>query len=417
LIHLGPRAVQARIAVYQRLSNAGKLIVLSAANAYLNQPQRNAGGEEAGLVSPINSAPRETLAPAQAWKKNAMAVSEASTIAFVSQFEGLKSTSNYGSVVSVCAQAAYQVAKPGGTVRQDADGTSFSTPIVAGIAAELMLVDPTLQQPANIVKVAEYIEATCDPIGAPVVNQWTGHGRPNFWKAVLAAANKGLSAEGRTPGQNANDSFFQSLPLLGDPNTTWYAFEIRTKVQNCTIWGKLTSNNTYIKIDDDGPNPGQTRPAIPGEADSQAAVAYMSTQLPGGTQQIASGLAAPAAGNRVTLNTAIAYDNMFAGGQVALLDNRAKPLPGNPYAVVSNTSGGAPILTLTSAPPAGTVYFQNLTSVSMPLPADPFAATAKIRMVSRSATDSNSSGGSALSEPGFRVTAKSLPSLPARRQT
>jgi len=151
-------------------------------------------------------------------------------------------------------------------------GTSGAAPLVAGVAAEMMLIDPALQQPANIVRVAEMIEATADDIGPAGVGCQTGHGRVNFWKAVLAATNGGLSAEGRTPLANGNDNFFKSLPLRDETHTTWYGFEVRTSVQNVALWLKWDGNR-FTKVQD----AGQTRPPITGANDADV-VTYLSTQ-------------------------------------------------------------------------------------------------------------------------------------------
>ena len=140
------------------------------------------------------------------------------------------------------------------------DGTSFATPMTAGIAAELMLVDPTLQQPANVVRVLEYLEATADPLPplnpnggevwgptlAPRVNDPTIAGnvnhpafsnirRTHFWKAVLAALNGGLSSEGRT-NNGGKDSFFTNCDLKDDGATAWYGFELRTLFPDAVVW-------------------------------------------------------------------------------------------------------------------------------------------------------------------------------------
>ncbi len=150
------------------------------------------------------------------------------------------------------------------------DGTSFATPMTAGIAAELMLVDPTLQQPANLVRVLEYLEATADPlprlnpnagrnwpnaaglsvtaqrVNDPVIAGNAAHAafsnirRTNFWKAVLAAVNGGLSSEGRTAA-GGNDNFFTGCPLKDHNATSWYGFELRTLFPDAVVWFRKAS--------------------------------------------------------------------------------------------------------------------------------------------------------------------------------
>ena len=155
------------------------------------------------------------------------------------------------------------------------DGTSFATPMTAGIAAELMLVDPALQQPANLVRVLEYLEATADPLPnlnpnagevwngvlVPRVNDPTVGGnvnhpafsnirRTHFWKAVLAALNGGLSSEGRT-NSGGKDVFFKSCDLKDDAATTWYGFELRTLFPDAVVWLRKPSGE-LVEASDGG---------------------------------------------------------------------------------------------------------------------------------------------------------------------
>jgi hypothetical protein len=64
------------------------------------------------------------------------------------------------------------------------EGNSFAAPSVAGIAAELFVVDPT----ATNLDVVQAIESTADTIFGNA-NQ-IGHGRVNFWKAMLTLLNR-----------------------------------------------------------------------------------------------------------------------------------------------------------------------------------------------------------------------------------
>jgi len=142
------------------------------------------------------------------------------------------------------------------------DGTSFATPMTAGVAGELMLLDPDLRQPANVARVLEYMEATADPlpnvnaaggtgapanprvgdpnIGAAAHPSFSGIRRVHFWKAVLAALNKGLSAEGRGAA-GAQDAFFTFCTLRDDASTEFYGFEIRSPVADATVWLRKAS--------------------------------------------------------------------------------------------------------------------------------------------------------------------------------
>ncbi len=161
-------------------------------------------------------------------------------------------------------------------------GTSFATPMTAGIVGELMMLDADLTQPANLPRALEYVEATADAL--PNVNPAGGQGGPanprnadpgpnaggpvngqqsptaattyqnirrvHFWKAVLAALNKGLSAEGRG-NAGATDPLFEHCTLIDDANTVWYGFEIRSPVPNALLYWRKT-DGTFVPVDDDG---------------------------------------------------------------------------------------------------------------------------------------------------------------------
>ncbi|HZR10033.1 MAG TPA: peptidoglycan-binding protein [Myxococcales bacterium] len=186
------------------------------------------------------------------------------------------------------------------------DGTSFATPMTAGVAAELMLLDPDLRKPANVARVIEYIEATADPLpniapaggmagnprnadpnlAAPGHPAFSGVRRVHFWKAVLAALNKGLSAEGRGAA-GAADAHFTFCTLRDDASTLFYGFEIRAPVADATVWlrkadgelvpaqdggavfpGSRVAATTWRTVDALEAAPGQPLPAFPWPAAS-----------------------------------------------------------------------------------------------------------------------------------------------------
>lgn len=160
-------------------------------------------------------------------------------------------------------------------------GTSFATPMTAGIVGELMMLDGDLTQPANLPRALEYVEATADAL--PNVNAAGGQGGPanprnadpgpnaggpvngpqsptaastyqnirrvHFWKAVLAALNKGLSAEGRGSA-GATDPLFQHCTLIDDANTQWYGFEIRSPTPNALLYWRKP-DGTMVPVHDE----------------------------------------------------------------------------------------------------------------------------------------------------------------------
>jgi len=153
-----------------------------------------------------------------------------------------------------------------------ASGTSFATPMTAGVVAELMLLDPDLRQAGNSARAIEYVEATADPMqnipaaagsgapanprsGDPIIGGNAAHPaltanvrRVNYWKAVLAALNKGLSNEGR--GANgATDPQFTFCTLRDDSATIWYGFELRSWIGDAVVWFRKASGEFILAQD------------------------------------------------------------------------------------------------------------------------------------------------------------------------
>lgn len=253
---------------YKAISDAGKLIV-----APCHNQGRDVASCDAGRIGPSRAISRKDLAGNDAFKKNVLVVGYSNRVLAPNVVETKHAGSNFGAQISVVAPGTNLSTTIAGGF-WTATGSSWTAPQVAGIAAELMLVNSALQQVANIVKVAEFIEATADDINrvAPQGEDELGHGRVNFWKAVLAAANDGLSSEGRVAQADGTDSYFKSLKLLADATTTWYGFEVRTVPQNIVLWFR-NSLGQYSKVQD----VGQNRPSIAGAAAGDA-LAYMSTQ-------------------------------------------------------------------------------------------------------------------------------------------
>ena len=128
--------------------------------------------------------------------------------------ESAYSSTNHGSRISLCAPAHIDGVYLKKDLTADTDrGTSLSAPLVAGLAAEMILLDRKVVRlgtrssemtPHQIVRI---MEATADDMGDPGWDQYFGHGRINVWKALLAVVNGGLSSAVQNP--------------------EWYGFEVR----------------------------------------------------------------------------------------------------------------------------------------------------------------------------------------------
>ncbi len=153
------------------------------------------------------------------------------------------------------------------------NGTSFSTPMTAGIAGEMLLVNPALKQAANIGRVIELLEATADEIpslaAAPAAQQGrflpgapdadpqltaaalAGFRRVHFWKAILAAANDGIPVESKLTGGAAATTFFTQLTGRDHAATVWYGFEIRIESHNANLWLRR-ADGSQARVQDSG---------------------------------------------------------------------------------------------------------------------------------------------------------------------
>lgn len=131
------------------------------------------------------------------------------------------------------------------------DGCSFAAPVVAGLAAEMRLLDRSLHiTPADRLlplQIVELIEATADDLGTTVAGNnlhrpndnpgngndlYFGHGRVNAWKAILGLVNRGLPAESQ-PNLAAQ---FPTLRAVDEASTRWYGFKIHAPIHGATVW-------------------------------------------------------------------------------------------------------------------------------------------------------------------------------------
>jgi subtilisin family serine protease len=96
--------------------------------------------------------------------------------------DNLASWSTYGNFVDVAAPGVsiYTTANGGGY--RYASGTSFSAPIVAGLAGLIIAFNPSLSN----AQVVDLIKNNTDDLGSPGFDQYFGKGRVNAYRSLLA---------------------------------------------------------------------------------------------------------------------------------------------------------------------------------------------------------------------------------------
>jgi subtilisin family serine protease len=99
------------------------------------------------------------------------------------QNDNLASFSSYGSWVSLSAPGTYILTTQQPSTYGYWQGTSFSSPIVSGVAALVLSLKPGLSASALV----SLLEQNTDDLGAPGWDQYFGWGRVNVYKAVQAA--------------------------------------------------------------------------------------------------------------------------------------------------------------------------------------------------------------------------------------
>ena len=103
--------------------------------------------------------------------------------------------SSYGSNIDVAAPGTSIVTTVMGGGTSAVDGTSFSSPIAAGVAALMLAANPSL----SATQLVSLLEQNSDDLGAPGWDPQFGWGRVNAYRAVTAAINARTTAPDTTP--------------------------------------------------------------------------------------------------------------------------------------------------------------------------------------------------------------------------
>jgi len=109
--------------------------------------------------------------------------------------DALTSWSNAGNNIDLAAPGLNIVTTGVGASYGYASGTSFSAPVVAGVAALVFSVNSNLSG----VQVQEILKQNADDLGTPGWDPSYGYGRVNAYKAVLAAAGSPSPADTTAP--------------------------------------------------------------------------------------------------------------------------------------------------------------------------------------------------------------------------
>jgi len=118
---------------------------------------------------------------------------EVFAVAACDQSGARASFSNYGSQVDVCAPGVeVHATTTGGGYMSNFSGTSAATPVVAGVAALVLSVNPNL----TAAQLEQILRNSADNVGSPGRDNYTGYGFVNALKAVQAA---GGTPPGDTP--------------------------------------------------------------------------------------------------------------------------------------------------------------------------------------------------------------------------
>src|SRR5437867_1386032 len=116
-------------------------------------------------------------------------------VAATSSSDTKASFSNYGSWIDVSAPGTSILTTTRGGGYGAWSGTSFSSPLVAGLAALIFSLSPSLTN----TQVVDLIEKNATDLGAAGFDQYFGWGRINVYKSILAAKSTGTTVDVTPP--------------------------------------------------------------------------------------------------------------------------------------------------------------------------------------------------------------------------
>jgi subtilisin family serine protease len=154
--------------------------------------------------------------------------------------------SNYGNNIDLAApEAVYTTVRGGGYMY--AGGTSFSSPIVAGVAALVLSVNPNLTAP----QVQDILKQSADDLGTAGWDVYYGSGRVNAARAVALAGGTPLPTPSPTPTPTPSPSPTPTPTPSPTPTPTLDTVAPTVSITSPTSGARLSVNTSvYVTASD-----------------------------------------------------------------------------------------------------------------------------------------------------------------------
>ncbi|MDN3514074.1 MAG: S8 family serine peptidase [Candidatus Brocadia sp.] len=141
----------------------------------------------------------------------------------------IASFSNYGDWIDISAPGSSIITTNNGGGYGDWSGTSFSSPLSAGLAALILSINPSLTN----TQVVSIMENNADDLGNPGFDSYYGYGRINVYKSLTAAKNSETQTDTispvvsvMSPGNNAYVKNFQKITVIATDSISVSAIEL-----------------------------------------------------------------------------------------------------------------------------------------------------------------------------------------------
>jgi len=227
----------------------------------------------------------------------------------------LSGYSNTGNNIDLAAPGTVFTTIKGGTYESVA-GTSFSAPVVAGVAALVLSINPSLSPN----QVQDILKQSADDLGLPGWDSSYGWGRVNAGRAVLLASGSTTSPDLTAPtvsfSSPANGAIISgSVPIVASASDNVGVASVTISIDGVPMITDTTAPFSFTWFTTAVPNGGHTITAVASDAAGNATMATLSvivdnvvdTTLP--TVSIIS----PTDGTKISTNVSVkvnATDNL-----------------------------------------------------------------------------------------------------------